>query len=437
MWLKREFSCIASCPVIASIKNGIITHATLREGGEVEIKCRADYTLVGPSKLRCIEGKWNDSLPLCKEPCPDPGLPYQGNRVGDDFRHDKTVTFTCPRDYLMEGVRKITCSDGRWSNETPSCKASCPDPGHPKNGQTIGRVFRHTSVVEFECLGDRLLQGSSQAKCNNGQWNQALPTCRDCGTGLPLGMESRQIPDAFIKASSHRGKHTAHHGRLGGGNYWCSEEGYADFIQIYLPKKYKITGARIHLKSEYKIKAIILKGQIFKQWWNFHYEEPPYNEDEEQIKPIHPFITQSVRIRVLKNIKESICLRAEVYGCGIPKGCIMRGSAVLIKENGRYQPRFVGEYIDVENNLLEVFLPGKKRSMIMNREHMILDEKPSVYDLAIGTLVLGEDATSPGQIREGKIERIANSVCTIKSNDEIWKSDFNKIRIVKISDFCS
>jgi len=57
---------IASCPVIASIKNGIITHATLREGGEVEIKCRADYTLVGPSKLRCIEGKWNDSLPLCK-----------------------------------------------------------------------------------------------------------------------------------------------------------------------------------------------------------------------------------------------------------------------------------------------------------------------------------------------------------------------------------
>ena len=57
---------IASCPIIASINNGVITHVTLREGGEVEIKCRTDYTLVGPSKLRCIEGKWNDSLPLCK-----------------------------------------------------------------------------------------------------------------------------------------------------------------------------------------------------------------------------------------------------------------------------------------------------------------------------------------------------------------------------------
>ena len=56
--------------------------------------------------------------------------------------------------------------------------AFCPDPGHPENGQTIGGVFAHDSDVEFECLGDRLLQGSSQAKCNNGKWDQALPTCR-------------------------------------------------------------------------------------------------------------------------------------------------------------------------------------------------------------------------------------------------------------------
>ena len=41
---------IASCPVIASLMNGIITHATLKEGGEVEIKCRPGYTLVGPSR---------------------------------------------------------------------------------------------------------------------------------------------------------------------------------------------------------------------------------------------------------------------------------------------------------------------------------------------------------------------------------------------------
>ena len=41
---------------------------------------------------------------------------------------------------------------------------------------------------------------------------------------------------------------------------------------------------------------------------------------ELQIKAKHPFIAQSVRIRVLKIERESICLRAEVYGCAIPRG---------------------------------------------------------------------------------------------------------------------
>ena len=47
------------------MKNGIITHVTLKDGGEVEIKCRTNYTLVGSPKLVCTNGKWNDSLPSC------------------------------------------------------------------------------------------------------------------------------------------------------------------------------------------------------------------------------------------------------------------------------------------------------------------------------------------------------------------------------------
>jgi len=58
-------------------------------------------------------------------------------------------------------------------------------------------------------------------------------------------------------------------------------------------------------------------------------------------------------------------------------------------------------------------------------------------ELAIGKLVLVEDVGSPGLITEGEIEQIEDSVCTIKTNDKPWKSDLNKIRIIKISDFCS
>ena len=86
-------------------------------------------------------------------------------------------------------------------------------------------------------------------------------------------MESGKIPDTSIKASSQKFQHPAHHGRLGGGTYLCTEEEKSGFIQIDLPKKYKITGARIQLESKYNIKAIILKGQIFKEWVVFHHEE--------------------------------------------------------------------------------------------------------------------------------------------------------------------
>ena len=52
--------------MVDSIKNGIITHATLKDGGEVEIICRTNFTMVGSSKLTCIKGKWSDGLPSCK-----------------------------------------------------------------------------------------------------------------------------------------------------------------------------------------------------------------------------------------------------------------------------------------------------------------------------------------------------------------------------------
>ena len=55
-------------------------------------------------------------------PCRDPGLPRQGNRIGDDFRHDSKVTFSCPNGFLMEGVGEMSCSNGTWSNSVPTCK---------------------------------------------------------------------------------------------------------------------------------------------------------------------------------------------------------------------------------------------------------------------------------------------------------------------------
>ena len=70
----------------------------------------------------CCHHFLSSALLFLTDPCPDPGRPHQGIRIGSDFRHGKIITFTCPRDYVMEGMQTIKCSDGHWSNETPSCK---------------------------------------------------------------------------------------------------------------------------------------------------------------------------------------------------------------------------------------------------------------------------------------------------------------------------
>ena len=54
--------------------------------------------------------------------CLNPGAPYQGNRIDQDFRHGRTVRFTCPRNYVIEGVTAIKCRDGQWNTNKPSCK---------------------------------------------------------------------------------------------------------------------------------------------------------------------------------------------------------------------------------------------------------------------------------------------------------------------------
>ena len=103
-------------------------------------------------------------------------------------------------------------------------------------------------------------------------------------------MESRKIPDTSIRASSHTARHPAHHGRLGGDSYWCSERGKAHYIEIDLPKKYKITAARIQLKSAYKIKTIILNGKILNEWVNFHYEKVKLSLSFVKKEKLHSFM---------------------------------------------------------------------------------------------------------------------------------------------------
>ncbi|XP_073244349.1 sushi, von Willebrand factor type A, EGF and pentraxin domain-containing protein 1-like isoform X2 [Porites lutea] len=152
-------------------------------GGSVTFECNKDYILEGTDTTYCQADKsWNSPLPRCFAPCQDPGIPYQGYRIGQDFRHGQTVRFTCPINHVMEGVAAIKCSDGLWDNNKPSCKAPCKEPADPVHGFKSGRDFKHGGSVRFSCHGGYQRVGAASITCNDGRWDSQNPVCKGiCG----------------------------------------------------------------------------------------------------------------------------------------------------------------------------------------------------------------------------------------------------------------
>lgn len=126
-WSGLPTTCeLVKCDDPGTPVNGMrIVSKGLVYGGSLRFKCNRDYTLMkGMSEIIYCQAnkRWTASVPHCLAPCRDPGVPRQGSRIGDDFRHDSKVIFSCPNDYLMEGVGEISCSNGTWSNSVPTCK---------------------------------------------------------------------------------------------------------------------------------------------------------------------------------------------------------------------------------------------------------------------------------------------------------------------------
>lgn len=54
--------------------------------------------------------------------CPSPVGIDHGTKVGFDYRHGKTVSYQCDAEYTLKGIDRLTCNNGRWSNDPPECK---------------------------------------------------------------------------------------------------------------------------------------------------------------------------------------------------------------------------------------------------------------------------------------------------------------------------
>ena len=111
-------------------------------------------------------------------------------------------------------------------------------------------------------------------------------------------------------------------------------------------------------------------------------------------------------------------------------GCLLTGSAVIVKANGRYLKTHV-KTVYRSSNQLRVNDYRGTFSII----DAVLDETPDPAKLTPNTFVLGKNIGS-GSFQKGIIERKDGAKYLIKTKGVTWASDLNDVRLDKSPEFC-
>ena len=111
-------------------------------------------------------------------------------------------------------------------------------------------------------------------------------------------------------------------------------------------------------------------------------------------------------------------------------GCLLTGSAVIVKANGRYLKTRVRKVYRSRNQVTVI----GPRGMFSTRD-AVLDETPDPAKLTPNTFVLGKNIGS-GSFEKGIIKRKDRTKYWIKTKSDIWASDLNDVRLGKSPEFC-
>ncbi|KAJ6652285.1 hypothetical protein lerEdw1_012753 [Lerista edwardsae] len=174
---------IISCGDLPVPSNGNRIGTLTIYGATAIFSCNTGYTLVGSRVRECMaNGLWSGLEVKCLAGhCGEPGPIVNGQINGENYNYRGSVVYQCNPGFRLIGMSVRICQqDHRWSGKTPVCvPITCGHPGNPANGQTQGNQFNLNDVAKFVCNTGYHLEGTSKSQClANGQWSNALPTCR-------------------------------------------------------------------------------------------------------------------------------------------------------------------------------------------------------------------------------------------------------------------
>lgn len=167
----------ATCSDPGAPDNGFVSSSdSFESGSKVRFGCEDDYELVGSPVSVCKDGMWLYPAPQCIRNCPALSAPADGEVVAT-VKFGMVAKFYCNEGFTMEGATRATCKGGEWSHLTPTCLANCEDPSFPENSERFTEGFDHGDSVRFVCDPGFHMEGSKTVTCDNGSWNHDAPSC--------------------------------------------------------------------------------------------------------------------------------------------------------------------------------------------------------------------------------------------------------------------
>ncbi|XP_023382730.1 complement factor H-like [Pteropus vampyrus] len=181
----REVECSAPPSFDKAIRVGPQRKRSYKSGEEVIYRCEQYYQMEGPKTIRCLKGRWI-GRPTCRDAsCTNPPTVENANILYKKARylHGNTVRYECINSLQLFGDVEVTCLNGTWT-EPPQCKDSAgkcgPAPSIDNGDITTFSVAEYPpgSSVEYQCQNLYELRGNKKITCTNGRWSEP-PKCID------------------------------------------------------------------------------------------------------------------------------------------------------------------------------------------------------------------------------------------------------------------
>ncbi|CAH3037424.1 unnamed protein product, partial [Pocillopora meandrina] len=167
---------LPSCVRLQSPANGTLHGSDNSHSAEAKFTCFTGFDLFGAPTLTCNKGVWSSRVPTCKAYCTKIRDLPNGHVFGTRFSHGQVVSFKCKHGYELDGDRSLRCINGKWNSSVPQCKVmQCVKPSIPRNSRIIyprtDQVrYTHATTLYLACQQGHLLTGSPIMVCNYTTW---------------------------------------------------------------------------------------------------------------------------------------------------------------------------------------------------------------------------------------------------------------------------